>query len=428
MKFPYFPAQFLCESRKKKPELRYLFIWVASNTMEGCSRKDEVCPQLLDLISKDREWVLKSGEGRSHGSPEEKKLELRLGPPGEDWTIKDNTNNNNCRERDESLRYLRYLSSMASMAHNCSSNNNNSNIINNTTTSCGKRGFLETVERNTGEEGWIMNSNGNQNQKQAANNTNNNGVLPSPWSSSGYQVKTQQQQQQTKASFLQFQSSPPVITKESSQPCCTKVVDLQNTEKKAFSPASANTAVPNSSQKRSAPTAVVGWPPIRSFRKNLASSSSSKPANESQDVVPNKIASEKPVEVGKKGLFVKINMDGVPIGRKVDLTAYDSYEKLSSAVDELFRGLLAAQRDSSAGGIQTKQEEEKTITGLLDGSGEYTLVYEDNEGDRVLVGDVPWHMFVNTVKRLRVLKSSELSALCLGSSKQEKAPLDSALK
>jgi len=34
-------------------------------------------------------------------------------------------------------------------------------------------------------------------------------------------------------------------------------------------------------------------------------------------------------------------MDGVPIGRKVDLNAYDSYENLSSAVDELFRGLLA---------------------------------------------------------------------------------------
>jgi len=27
---------------------------------------------------------------------------------------------------------------------------------------------------------------------------------------------------------------------------------------------------------------------------------------------------------------------------------------------------------------------------LLDGSREYTLVYEDNEGDRMLVGDVPW--------------------------------------
>ena len=85
----------------------------------------------------------------------------------------------------------------------------------------------------------------------------------------------------------------------------------------------------------------MGWPPIRSFRKNLASSSSSKPATESQDVVPNKISGEKPAEICKKGLFVKINMDGVPIGRKVDLKAYDSYEKLSSAVDELFRDLLA---------------------------------------------------------------------------------------
>jgi auxin-responsive protein IAA len=49
--------------------------------------------------------------------------------------------------------------------------------------------------------------------------------------------------------------------------------------------------------------------------------------------------------------------------------------------------LCIAQRDSSA---CNKEEEEKVISGLLDGSGEYTLVYEDNEGDRMLVGDVPW--------------------------------------
>lgn len=98
-------------------------------------------------------------------------------------------------------------------------------------------------------------------------------------------------------------------------------------------------------QNRTAPGPVVGWPPIRSFRKNLANSSNnsySKPALESQNGnPPKKVASEKPAETCKKGLFVKINMDGVPIGRKVDLTAYDSYEKLSTAVDELFRGLLA---------------------------------------------------------------------------------------
>lgn len=40
-------------------------------------------------------------------------------------------------------------------------------------------------------------------------------------------------------------------------------------------------------------------------------------------------------------MFVKINMEGVPIGRKINLKAYDSYEKLSLAIDELFQGLLA---------------------------------------------------------------------------------------
>lgn len=34
--------------------------------------------------------------------------------------------------------------------------------------------------------------------------------------------------------------------------------------------------------------------------------------------------------------------------------------------------------------------EEQPIIGLLDGNGEYTLVYEDNVGDRLLAGDVPW--------------------------------------
>lgn len=64
---------------------------------------------------------------------------------------------------------------------------------------------------------------------------------------------------------------------------------------------------------------------------------------ESSDAAPSKLPAprEKRVEAGGKGLFVKINMDGVPIGRKIDLNAYDNYQRLSSAVDELFRALLA---------------------------------------------------------------------------------------
>lgn len=157
---------------------------------------------------------------------------------------------------------------------------------------------------------------------------------------------------------------------------------------------------------------VVGWPPIRSFRKNLTAISSKQTVDR-----PNDVSSEK----SAKGLFVKINMDGIPIGRKVDLKAYDGYEKLSLVVDELFRGLLAAQRDPIASGNQRQLQKEQAVTGLLDGTGEFTLVYEDDEGDRMLVGDVPWEMFVATAKRLRVLKSSELSTLRLGAINKKRA-------
>ncbi|XP_075491330.1 auxin-responsive protein IAA26-like isoform X2 [Primulina tabacum] len=303
--------------------------------MEGFSKKDVGCPQLLDLmVPKGKELLVKSAVETKHGLSEEKKLELRLGPPSGDWTIS--------KGRD----------------HTC--------------------------------------------LDQFANNPSiQNPVLKSPWN------------HQNMASFLHLQSAPqdPVtIMKESSKPCSIRAaVDLQSAEKKAFSLA-------NSAQKRTAPAPapVVGWPPLRSFRKNLVSGSSSKTASESPTDVSTKLSNQKQINNCPKSPFVKVNMDGIPIGRKVDLKAYDSYEKLAIAVDELFRGLLAVQRDTCAGGIKNKENEGKgAIGGLLDGSGEYTLVYEDNEGDRMLVGDVPWHMFVYTVKRLRVLKSSELPTLSI---------------
>lgn len=283
----------------------------------------EGCPNLLDLIPREREWVVsnRKDEEKRHGcsSDESKKLELRLGLPGdhEGWSIQ-KIKNNPVRERVESQAQLLSLKYFSPSKHT-------------------------------------------QEKKHAAGFPNSN-----PWPCSGYklQAKQQQKQQQNCASPYvhhppQYQTGP----NESSQPCCTRIVDLQNSEMKAFSPASANTAVPNSSQKRAAPAAVVGWPPVRSFRKNLASTSSSKPVSEPQSSIPSKPLNEKPAaENSNKGLFVKINMDGVAIGRKVDLNAYGSYEKLSSSIDELFRGLLAAQRDSSAGGNEKKQEEQKPIT------------------------------------------------------------------
>ncbi|KAJ4900590.1 Auxin-responsive protein IAA28 [Raphanus sativus] len=119
---------------------------------------------------------------------------------------------------------------------------------------------------------------------------------------------------------------------------------------------------------------VVGWPPVRSSRRYLT-------AQLKEEI--KKIESDE-----ERELYVKINMEGVPIGRKVNLSAYNNYQQLSHAVDQLF-----SKKDSS------------------DLNRQYTLVYEDTEGDKVLVGDVPWEMFVSTVKRLHVLKSSHVSML-----------------
>lgn len=349
----------------------------------------ENCPKLLDLINgKNGNEERRYGSSSSSDDNNNNKLELRLGLPGDgNWSAKQTLKS---REREESLLSLGYF--------------NGGGI------GCGK-------EQN--HHPWSSSSCSQQKQQTNTTTTSSN----------------------TTSAFLQnhqYQTCPnqgkclPVMGKDSSQPCCTRIVELQTAEKKAFSPSSANTAVlPNTSQKRAAPAPVVGWPPIRSFRKNLASSSSSgKSVPETQSAIPSKTpVNEKPAKDNShKGLFVKINMDGVPIGRKVDLSAYNNYESLSSSVDQLFRGLLAAQRDSSAGAIDNKQEEQKPITGLLDGSGEYTLVYEDNEGDRMLVGDVPWHMFMSTVKRLRVLKSSDLSTLSRGGSKEGKVLIENPSK
>ncbi|XP_011072438.1 auxin-responsive protein IAA26 [Sesamum indicum] len=262
-----------------------------------------------------------------------------------------------------------------------------------------------------GGDYWTITKTSNESLLSFPTYFSTNPCVKSPW------------QHQTFLHHLQSAAQLPLPAMKESppQPCTNRAaaVELQSAEKKkAFSPAPANTAVHNTSsaQKRTAPAPVVGWPPIRSFRKNIATGSSSKLASESPNAAADKDSGPKPAENSPRTLFVKINMDGIPIGRKVDLKAYNSYEKLACAVDELFRGLVAAQSEVCAGGIKDDEGGKgKVIGGLLDGSGEYTLVYEDNEGDRMLVGDVPWHMFVSTVRRLRVLKSSELPRLSRGS-------------
>lgn len=113
---------------------------------------------------------------------------------------------------------------------------------------------------------------------------------------------------------------------------------------------------------------IVGWPPVRLYRKQTLS---------------------KPAE-----MFVKVNMDGMTVGRKVDLNAYKSYEGLLQALEEMFRPSYSG-----------RESDVKRF--LLSSEPDFVLVYEDKEGDWMLVGDVPWSMFISTVRRLRITRGSE---------------------
>lgn len=326
--------------------------------IEGMVKKmEEFSPKLLDLmVTKERDWMVRDsggggGGGNGFGVQEEKKLELKLGPPGgEDWGSSSSSSSAEKKVEDPSVFSLGFFPKASKTT---------------------KRGFLDTANSKNEEF---------------------------------------QQKQQQQAQGHERKACPP---SSSHAAASVNAAGINNNSSLAQPREGRTTSVP-----------VVGWPPIRSFRKNLASSSSKPPPSPPQPAVvsPNggSETGKKP-ETCNKGLFVKINMDGIPIGRKVDLKAYDSYEKLSSVVEELFQGLLAAQKDPATGGAQVSAEQKQVFTGLLDGTGEYTLVYEDNEGDRMLVGDVPWEMFVSTAKRLRVLKSSELATLTLGGVSRKRA-------
>ncbi|KAI4337565.1 hypothetical protein L6164_015963 [Bauhinia variegata] len=144
---------------------------------------------------------------------------------------------------------------------------------------------------------------------------------------------------------------------------------------------------------------VVGWPPIRSFRKNSLATTSKN--NEEVDG-----------KAGSGPLFIKVSMDGAPYLRKVDLRNYFVYPELSSALEKMFScfTIVISGQCGSHGTLGREMLNESKLKDLLHGS-EYVLTYEDKDGDWMLVGDVPWEMFIDTCRRLRIMKSSDAIGL-----------------
>ncbi|KAG7547600.1 AUX/IAA domain [Arabidopsis suecica] len=140
---------------------------------------------------------------------------------------------------------------------------------------------------------------------------------------------------------------------------------------------------------------VVGWPPVRNYRKNVMANQKSGEAEEAMSSGGGTVA------------FVKVSMDGAPYLRKVDLKMYNSYKDLSDALAKMFSSFTMGSY--GAQGMIDFMNESKVMD-LLN-SSEYVPSYEDKDGDWMLVSDVPWPMFVESCKRLRIMKGSEAIGL-----------------
>ncbi|URE23624.1 AUX/IAA family [Musa troglodytarum] len=104
---------------------------------------------------------------------------------------------------------------------------------------------------------------------------------------------------------------------------------------------------------------LVGWPPVKMWRR-------------------------KSDDCGRRRAnCVKVNMEGVAIGRKVDLCLHDSYQGLFLTLSQMFP--------------------KKQHDGEESDAAYYKVTYEDEDGDWMLVGDVPWEAFIRSVRRLKIL-------------------------
>ncbi|KAI3946247.1 hypothetical protein MKW92_035700 [Papaver armeniacum] len=146
-------------------------------------------------------------------------------------------------------------------------------------------------------------------------------------------------------------------------------------------PSSSNTTVLGN--KRGNSDAMNGFSYKRTCLMDPSNDTSNNLASKVQVVGRPLIRKGKP---GRGPLYVKVSMDNAPYLRKIDLRSYSSFQELSSALEKMFTIGQCKVRD------------------LLNGS-EDVLTYEDKDGDWMLVGDLPWEMFIESCKRLRIMKA-----------------------
>ncbi|KAL3844458.1 hypothetical protein ACJIZ3_001861 [Penstemon smallii] len=84
----------------------------------------------------------------------------------------------------------------------------------------------------------------------------------------------------------------------------------------------------------------------------------------------------------------KVQMQGVAVGRAVDLTTMKGYNELINELEEMFE-----------------------IKGELQSRNKWEIVFTDDEGDMMLMGDDPWLEFCNMVRRIFICCSQDVKKM-----------------
>ncbi|XP_048564264.1 auxin-responsive protein IAA5-like [Triticum urartu] len=150
---------------------------------------------------------------------------------------------------------------------------------------------------------------------------------------------------------------------------------------------------PPSAAPPAAKAQVVGWPPVRNYRKNTLAASASK-AKAGDDGAPH---------------YVKVSMDGAPYLRKVDLKMYSSYEDLSMALQKMFSCFITGQSSLRKPSSKDRLTNRSNVDSLQD--QEYVLTYEDKDADWMLVGDLPWDLFTTICRKLKIMRGSDAAGI-----------------
>ncbi|XP_042498844.1 auxin response factor 9-like isoform X2 [Macadamia integrifolia] len=85
---------------------------------------------------------------------------------------------------------------------------------------------------------------------------------------------------------------------------------------------------------------------------------------------------------------IKVQMQGIAVGRAVDLTALVGYDQLIIELEDMFE-----------------------IEGELRDRDKWQLVFTDDEGDMMLLGDDPWQEFVKMVRKIFICSSQQVKKM-----------------